>query len=253
MNFFGIKALFFNELERSNRTQIQSFLSPIISTLLYILVFGSVMSLRVGEINGTPYPIYIIPGLIILNAVGHSIFSASFGIFVPKFTGAIYENLAAPISYWEVIIAYVGAAAFKTLMVCFIVFCVTQLMTPYSLSHPFLMVFFLFFVVATFSLFGLLFGLFAQNFEQLHVIPSLVITPLTFLGGTFFSIASLPSFWQTVSLFNPLVYVIDTFRWTFFGVSQFSPRWGGAFIAIIFMLCFKSVMMIFRRGYGIRP
>ena len=220
VNFYAIKAIFKFEMSRTYRTPLQSFASPVIATVLYFVVFGSAIGNRMTPIDGISYGAFIVPGLIMLTVMTQSVANASFGIYFPKFLGTIYEHLSAPISSFEMVIGYVGAAATKSAGVGCIILAVSFLFVPLKIQHPLLMLAFLLATALCFSLLGFILGLWAKDFEQLNLVPALIITPLVFLGGSFYSIAMLPSLWQTVSLFNPAMYVISGFRWAFFGVSD---------------------------------
>ena len=220
MNFQAIRAIYTYEMNRTRRTIGQSIVSPVLSTSLYFVVFGSAIGSRMSEVGGVPYGAFIVPGLVMLSLFTQSIFNASFGIYFPKFTGTIYDILSAPVSYIEIGIAYVGAAATKSIILGVIILATARLFVPLEVLHPVTMITFLVLTAVTFSLFGFIIGIWAQGFEQLQFIPMLVITPLTFLGGSFYSIDMLPGVWRTVSLFNPVVYLISGFRWSFFGTSD---------------------------------
>ncbi|MEH6562360.1 MAG: ABC transporter permease, partial [Marinobacter sp.] len=220
MNFHGVKAIYNFEMSRMRRTLMQSVLSPVISTCLYFVVFGSAIGSRMGDIDSIEYAAYIIPGLVMLSLLMQSISNASFGIYMPKFSGTIYEVLSAPVSYVEVVLGYVGAAATKSVILGLIILATARLFVDYSVLHPFWMLSFLILTAVTFSLFGFIIGIWADGFEKLQIVPMMIVTPLTFLGGTFYSIDMLPEIWQTVSLFNPVVYLISGFRWAFYGVSD---------------------------------
>jgi ABC-2 type transport system permease protein len=239
-------------MARTWRTLLQSIISPIISTSLYFIVFGSAIGSRIDEIDGIPYGSFIVPGLLMLSLLTQSISNASFGIFFPKFSGTIYEVLSAPVSAREIILGYVGAATSKSLIVGFIILATAGLFVPLQIAHPFAMLFFLVMTCVTFSLLGFIIGIWADNFEKLQLIPSLVVTPLVFLGGSFYSISMLPPFWQTVTLFNPVVYLISGFRWSFYGVSDVNVATSIAMILFFLSIALVIVWQIFRTGYQLR-
>jgi ABC-2 type transport system permease protein len=252
MNYKGVKAIYLHEMDRMKRTLFQSLISPLISTSLYFVVFGSAIGSRITEVNGIPYGSFIVPGMIMLTLLTQSISNASFGIFFPKFTGTIYELLAAPISSFEIILGFVGAAASKSLIIGCIIIATAGMFVDLSIAHPFVMIFFLVLTAVTFSLFGFIIGFWADNFEKLQLIPILVITPLVFLGGSFYSIDMLPEFWQRVSLFNPVLYLVSGFRWSFYEISDVSML--TSLITIMFMLisCIIIISVSFAKGYKIK-
>ncbi len=252
MNIYAIRAIFKFELARFFRTLSQSIASPVLSTALYFIVFGSAIGSRMSDMNGVSYGAFIVPGLIMLSVLTESISNASFGIYLPRFTGSIYEVLSAPISAFEIVMGYVGAATAKSIMLGLIILIVSRFFVDYSVAHPFVMIAFLILISVTFSLFGFIIGLWAEGFEQLQIIPLMIITPLTFLGGSFYSIEMLPPFWQKVSLFNPIVYLINGFRWSFFGVADVSI--GASLSLTLFFLfgCLFIVWLIFKTGYKIK-
>ncbi|MBA2345992.1 MAG: ABC transporter permease, partial [Rubrobacter sp.] len=217
MNFHAIRAIYTFEMARTFRTILQSIVTPVISTSLYFVVFGAAIGSRITDVNGVSYGAFIVPGLIMLSLLTQSISNASFGIFFPKFTGTIYEILSAPVSYVEIVISYVGAAATKSMILGLIILATSGLFVPIEIAHPLWMITFLLLTSFTFSLFGFILGIWAEGFEKLQLVPFLIITPLIFLGGSFYSINMLPPFWQTVTLFNPVVYLISGFRWSFYG------------------------------------
>ncbi|MFP5406516.1 MAG: ABC transporter permease, partial [Gammaproteobacteria bacterium] len=223
MNVYAIKAIYRFEMARAFRTWMQSILSPVLTTSLYFVVFGSAIGSRITEVEGVSYGAFIVPGLIMLSLLTQSISNASFAIFFPKFTGTIYELLSAPVSAFEILLGYVGAAATKSIILGLIILATASLFVPLRIAHPFWMLLFLALTAVTFSLLGFIIGIWADNFEKLQVIPLLIITPLTFLGGSFYSIHMLPPFWQKVTLFNPVVYLISGFRWSFFDKSDIGP------------------------------
>lgn len=252
MNFYSIRAIYLFEMARTGRTLMQSIASPVISTSLYFVVFGSAIGSRMGDIDGVGYGAFIIPGLIMLSLLNESISNASFGIYMPKFSGTIYEVLSAPISYVEIVLGYVGAAATKSVIVGFLILLTARLFVAYEIDHPFWMFAFLVLTAVTFSLFGFIIGIWADGFEKLQIIPLMIITPLTFLGGSFYSISMLPPFWQTVTLFNPVVYLISGFRWSFYGVSDVNVGICLAAILGFLSLCIFIVWWIFKTGYRLR-
>ncbi|MDP8899906.1 MAG: ABC transporter permease, partial [Actinomycetota bacterium] len=222
MNFHAIRAIYVFEMARTFRTILQSIVTPVISTSLYFVVFGAAIGSRITDIDGVSYGAFIVPGLIMLSLLTQSISNASFGIFFPKFTGTIYELLSAPVSYVEIVISYVGAAATKSMILGLIILGTSGLFVPLEVQHPLWMLAFLVLTAVTFSLFGFLLGIWAEGFEKLQLVPFLIITPLIFLGGSFYSVDMLPPFWQTVTLFNPVVYLISGFRWSFYGIADVS-------------------------------
>lgn len=253
MNLESVKTLYRAEMARSLRTVLQSIVSPVLSTSLYFVVFGSAIGSRISEVNGVSYGAFIVPGLIMLMLLTQSVSNASFGIFFPRFSGSIYEVLSAPMSYWEVVAGYVGAAASKSLILGIIVLITARLFVPYSIEHPVMMAVFLVLTAATFSLLGFIIGIWADGFEKLQLVPLLVITPLTFLGGTFYSIDMLPPFWQAVTLANPVVYLVSGFRWSFYGISDVSPLISLGMIMLFLAAALSVVAWIFRTGYRLKP
>ncbi|MDQ3025561.1 MAG: ABC transporter permease [Pseudomonadota bacterium] len=239
-------------MARAFRTPLQSFLTPVITTSLYFVVFGAAIGSRMSEVNGVAYGAFIVPGLIMLSIFTESIANASFGIYFPKFTGTIYELLSAPVSAFEIVLAYVGAAASKSILLGLIILATSQLFVPIHILHPVWMVAFLVLTAATFCLFGFVIGILAQGFEQLNFVPMLVITPLTFLGGAFYSIDMLPPAWRTVSLFNPVVYLISGFRWSFYGTADVSVAVSLAATLAFFFVCLTAVAWIFKTGYRLK-
>lgn len=252
MNIYAIKAIFKFELARFFRTLFQSIASPVLSTSLYFIVFGSAIGSRMVEIDGVSYGAFIVPGLIMLSILTESISNASFGIYMPKYSGTIYEILSAPISAFEIVIGYVGAAATKSLILGLIILITARIFVSFSIAHPFWMVAFLVLTSVTFSLFGFIIGLWADGFEKLQIIPLMVITPLTFLGGSFYSINMLPPFWQKLTLFNPVVYLISGFRWSFYGVADVGVELSLAMTFLFLLICLVLVWLIFRSGYKIK-
>ena len=239
-------------MARTFRTLLQSIVSPVISTSLYFVVFGAAIGSRIQEVDGIPYGAFIVPGLIMLSLLTQSISNASFGIYFPKFTGTIFELLSAPISYLEIVTAYVGAAATKSIALGLIILVTASLFVPLRIEHPFWMLAFLVLTAATFSLFGFIIGIWANGFEQLQLVPLLIVTPLTFLGGSFYSIDMLPPVWHTISLFNPVVYLVSGFRWSFFGRADVSVEISLAATLGFLFVCLAIVGWIFRTGYRLK-
>jgi ABC-2 type transport system permease protein len=252
LNVHAIRAIYRFELARTFRTLVQSILSPVISTSLYFVVFGSAIGSRMAPIEGVSYGAFIIPGLIMLSLLTESISNASFGIYMPRFTGTIYELLSAPVSYVEIVIGYVGAAASKSLIIGCIILGTARMFVPFQVAHPVWMVAFLLLTSISFSLFGFILGLWANGWEKLQIIPILVITPLTFLGGSFYSISMLPPVWQKVTLFNPVVYLISGFRWSFFGLSDVSVGLSLGMTLLFLVACLAAVAWIFKTGYRLK-
>ena len=251
-NRHGVWAIYRFEMARAFRTPMQSFLTPVITTSLYFVVFGAAIGSGMREVNGVPYGAFIVPGLIMLSIFSESISNASFGIYFPKFTGTIYELLSAPVSAFEIVTAYVGAAATKSIVLGLLILLTANLFVPVTIAHPLWMATFLVLTAATFCLFGFVIGIVAQGFEQLNFVPMLVITPLTFLGGAFYSIDMLPPAWRTVSLFNPVVYLISGFRWSFYGTSDVGVGVSLAATLGFFVACLAAVAWIFRTGYRLK-
>ncbi len=252
MNWRGVWAIYKFEMARTRRTLMQSIVSPVISTSLYFVVFGSAIGSRITSIDGVAYGAFIVPGLIMLTLLTNSIANASFGIYFPKFIGTIYEILSAPVSSAEIVLGYVGAAATKSIILGLIILATAGFFVPLEIAHPLMMLFFLVLTAVTFSLFGFLIGIWADNFEKLQIIPLLVITPLTFLGGSFYSIHVLPPFWEKVTLFNPVVYLISGFRWSFYNVSDVSVGISLGMTAVFLALCLLLVWRIFKTGYRLK-
>jgi len=252
MNVHAIRAIYRFEMARTFRTITQSIASPVLSTSLYFVVFGSAIGSRMGEVGGVSYGAFIIPGLIMLALLNESISNASFGIYLPKWSGTIYELLSAPVSPLEVVIGYVGAAATKSVMLGVLILATARVFVPYEIAHPLWMAVFLLLTSVTFSLFGFVIGLWADDFQKLQVIPLMIVTPLTFLGGAFYSINMLPPVWQTITLFNPVVYLISGFRWSFYGVGDVGIVWSLAAIIGFLALCLGIVAWIFRTGYRLK-
>ena len=252
MNYQAIRVIYKYEMLRAWKTLMQTIASPVISTSLYFVVFGSAIGSRIQEIEGVSYGLFIVPGLVMLSLLTQSISNASFGIFFPKFTGTIYEVMSAPISFFEIVVGYVGAAASKSLILGTVILLTANLFVDLNIAHPVWMVAFLVLTCISFSLFGFIIGLWATNFEKLQLIPLLVITPLVFLGGSFYSVSMLPPFWQTVTLFNPVLYLISGFRWSFFEVSDVSVSVSLAMICIFLLACLALVWWMFKTGYRLR-
>ena len=252
MNLRGVFAIYKYEMARTGRTLLQSIVSPVISTALYFVVFGSAIGSRITEIDGVTYGAFIVPGLIMLSLLMHSVSNASFGIYFPKFTGTIYELLSAPVSYFEVVLGYVGAAATKSVMLGLIILATSFLFVPVQVAHPVWMLFFLLATGVTFSLFGFIIGIWADNFEKLQLVPLLVVTPLVFLGGSFYSINMLPPFWQNVSLFNPVLYLISGFRWSFYESGDVSVELSITMILVFLAFCIGTIWWIFKTGYRLK-
>ena len=251
-NRHGVLAIYRFELARFRRTLWQSLVTPVITTSLYFVVFGAAIGSRMSEVGGVSYGAFIVPGLIMLSLVTESLNNASFGIYLPRFTGTIYEVLSAPVSAYEIVLAYVGAAATKSMILGLVILTTASAFVPMHIQHPVWMLTFLLLTAATFSLFGFIIGIWAKGFEQLQFIPMLVITPLTFLGGAFYSIDMLPPAWRTVSLFNPIVYLISGFRWSFYGVADVEVGISLAATLGFFLLCLGGVVWIFRTGYRLK-
>lgn len=252
MNVHAIKAIFAFELARFFRTLSQSIASPVLSTSLYFIVFGSAIGSRMTDMNGISYGAFIVPGLIMLSVLTESVSNASFGIYMPRFTGTIYEVLSAPISAFEIVLGYVGAAATKSIILGVIILITSRLFVDFTVMHPMWMIAFLVLTSVTFSLFGFIIGLWADGFEKLQIIPLMVITPLTFLGGSFYSIDMLPPFWRQVSLFNPVVYLVNGFRWSFFGTADVGVAMSLGLTLAFLGICLVVVWWIFRTGYKIK-
>lgn len=252
MNWQAVKAIYGFELARAWRTLMQSIASPVLSTSLYFVVFGAAIGSRMVEIDGVSYGAYIVPGLIMLTVLNESTSNASFGIYMPKFTGTIYEILSAPVSALEIVLGYVGAAATKSVILGLIIIITARLFVDYSIEHPVWMLAFLILTAISFSLFGFIIGIVAESFEQLQVVPMMVITPLAFLGGSFYSISMLPPLWQTVTLFNPVVYLVSGFRWSFYGVSDVSVGISLSMILVFMTACLAVIAWLFKSGYKIK-
>ena len=252
MNVQAVKAIYLFEMARTGRTLLQSIVSPVIATSLYFIVFGSAIGSRITEIEGVSYGSFIVPGLIMLSLMTQSVSNASFGIFFPKFTGTIYELLSAPVSYFEIVLGYVGAAATKSIILGLIILATAGFFVPLQIAHPLWMLLFLVLTSFTFSLFGFIIGIWADNFEKIQIIPLLIVTPLVFLGGSFYSIDMLPPFWQNVTLFNPVLYLISGFRWSFYEIADVSMATSLAMITGFLATCMLIVWWIFKTGYQLK-
>jgi ABC-2 type transport system permease protein len=253
MNLRGAYAIYRYEMSRTGRTLLQSIVSPVISTSLYFVVFGAAIGSRITQIEGIPYGSFIVPGLVMLMLLTQSTANASFGIYFPKFVGTIYEILSAPISAFEIVLGYVGASATKSILLGSIIMITAALFVPLRIEHPVWMIAFLVLTAVTFSLLGFIIGIWAAGFEQLQFIPLLIITPLTFLGGTFYSISVLPPLWQKIALFNPLVYLISGFRWSFYGIADVNVGVSLVMVALFLSVCLAIVWWIFRTGFRLKP
>jgi ABC-2 type transport system permease protein len=252
MNGYAIQSIYRFEMARWFRTLVQSLLSPVISTSLYFIVFGAAIGGRISQIDGVSYGAFIVPGLIMLSVLTESIANASFGIYMPRYSGTIYEVLSAPISFVEIVTGYVGAAATKSLLLGLIILATARLFVPFTIEHPLWMVAFLTLTSVTFSLFGFIIGIWASGWEKLQVVPIMIITPLTFLGGSFYSISMLPPFWQKVTLFNPVVYLVNGFRWSFYGIADVSVGLSLAMTLGFMVVCLVAIAWIFKTGYRLK-
>ena len=252
MNLHAVRAIYGFEMARTRRTLMQSVISPVISTSLYFVVFGAAIGSRIQEVGGISYGAFIVPGLVMLSLLTQSISNASFGIYFPKFVGTIYELLSAPVSYFEIVLSYVGAAATKSMILGLIILATAGLFVPLQIAHPLWMVLFLVLTSVTFSLLGFIIGIWADNFEKLQVVPLLIVTPLTFLGGSFYSVEMLPPFWQMVTLFNPVVYLVSGFRWSFYGIADVSVAISLAMTFVFMAICVAIVAWIFKTGYRLK-
>ena len=252
MNLYAVRAIYRFEMNRTRRTLLQSVVSPVISTSLYFVVFGAAIGSRMAQVDGIGYGAFIVPGLVMLSLLTQSISNASFGIYFPKFVGTIYELLSAPVSAFEIVLGYVGAAASKSVILGLIILATARLFVPFGIVHPGWMLAFLLLTSVTFSLFGFIIGIWADSFEKLNLVPLLIVTPLTFLGGSFYSVGMLPPFWQTVTLFNPVVYLVSGFRWSFFGVSDLSPGTSLGMTFAFMAACLAGIGWIFKTGYRLK-
>ena len=252
MNWYGLKAIYFHEMDRLRRTLFQSLVAPVISTSLYFIVFGSAIGSRITEIEGVSYGSFIVPGMIMLTILTQSISNASFGIFFPKFTNTIFEILAAPLSSFEIILGFVGAAATKSLIIGCVIIATANFFVEMNIAHPFVMIFFLLLTSITFCMFGFIIGLWADNFEKLQLVPILVITPLVFLGGSFYSINMLPEFWQKISLLNPVLYLVSGFRWSFYEIADVSIYTSLITVFLFLISCLLVITISFAKGYKIK-
>ncbi len=252
MNFQAIKAIYFYEMARTGRTLMQSVISPVISTTLYFVVFGAAIGSRISEVDGVSYGAFIVPGLIMLSLMTQSLSNAAFGIYFPKFTGTIYEILSAPVSFFEITVAYVGAAATKAVFVGSIIFVTATFFVPIEVQHPAWMLAFFLLTATTFSLLGFIIGIWADTFEKLQFVPLLIVTPLAFLGGSFYSISMLPEFWQKVTLANPVVYLISGFRWSFYGKADVSLALSLSMTLLFLVICLAIIRWIFKTGYKLK-
>ncbi|MGH6768552.1 MAG: ABC transporter permease [Xanthobacteraceae bacterium] len=252
MNWRAVRAIYTFEMARTGRTLMQSILSPVLSTSLYFVVFGGAIGSRITEVEGVGYGSFIVPGLIMMLLLTQSVMNASFGIYFPRFTGTIYELLSAPLSFVEIVLGYVGAAATKSIILGVLILATAGFFVPVSVAHPFWMIVFLVLTAVTFSLLGFIIGIWADGFEKLQIVPLLVITPLTFLGGTFYSINMLPPFWQTVTLFNPIVYLVSGFRWSFYEIADVDIGVSLGMTLLFLILCLIAIWWIFKTGYRLK-
>ncbi|QJU56526.1 ABC transporter permease [Sphingomonas sp. AP4-R1] len=252
MNLPAIRAIYLFELARTWRTLFQSIFTPVLTTSLYFVVFGSAIGGRMHEVNGVPYGAFIIPGLMLLTILSESISNASFGIYLPRFTGTIYELLSAPVGVAETLIGYVGAAATKSIILSLIILATARVFVPYHIVHPFWAVSFLLLITISFCLMGFILGCWADGFEKLQIVPLMVVTPLTFLGGTFYSIDMLPEPWRTITLFNPIVYLVNSFRWAFYDTADVDIRLSAALIVAFLAICLGVIAYIFKSGWRLR-
>lgn len=252
MNLRAVRAIYLFEMNRTWRTIAQSIVAPVVSTVLYFVVFGGAIGSRITEVDGVGYGTFIVPGLIMLSVLTQSVSNASFGIYIPRFTGTIYEVLSAPITFFEIVLGYVGAAATKSIILGLIILATASLIVPLKVAHPFWMMLFLVLTAVTFSLLGFIIGIWADSFEKLQVVPLLVITPLAFLGGSFYSINMLPPFWQNVTLFNPMVYLISGFRWSFYEIADVSLEVSLGMVTLFLVVCLLMIRWIFKTGYRLK-
>jgi ABC-2 type transport system permease protein len=252
MNLRAVRSIYLFEMSRTLRTIGQSIVAPVVSTVLYFVVFGGAIGTRITEVDGVSYGTFIVPGLIMLSVLTQSVTNASFGIYMPRFTGTIYELLSAPLSYFEIVLGYVGAAATKSIILGLIILATASLIVPLQIAHPFWMLLFLVLTALTFSLFGFIIGIWADSFEKLQIVPLLVITPLAFLGGSFYSIEMLPPFWQKVTLFNPMVYLISGFRWSFYEIADVAVGTSLGMVSLFLVACLIMIRWIFKTGYRLK-
>ncbi len=252
MNIYAVRAIYYFEMARALRTLMQSIASPILSTSLYFVVFGAAIGSQIGEMEGVSYGAFIIPGLVMLSILTESVSNASFGIYMPRFAGTIYEVLSAPVSYVEILLGYVGAAATKSIVLGLLILATARLFVPYEIEHPVWMLGFLILTSVTFSLFGFILGVWADGFEKLQIVPLMIITPLTFLGGSFYSINMLPPIWQKITLLNPVVYLVSGFRWSFYGVADVNIYVCLGMTVLFLLICIAIVGWIFRTGYRLK-
>lgn len=252
MNFYAVRAIYYFEMARALRTLMQSIASPVLSTSLYFVVFGAAIGSQIGEMEGVSYGAFIIPGLVMLSILTESISNASFGIYMPRFAGTIYELLSAPVSYIEILVGYVGAAATKSIVLGLLILATARLFVPYEIEHPVWMIGFLVLTAVTFSLFGFIIGVWADGFEKLQIVPLMIVTPLTFLGGSFYSINMLPPIWQKITLLNPVVYLVSGFRWSFYGVTDVNLYVCLGMTVLFLVICIAIVGWIFKTGYRLK-
>jgi|SRR5665213_819490 len=252
MNIHAVRAIYMYEMARTGRTLFQSIVSPVISTSLYFIVFGAAIGSRISQIEGVPYGAFIVPGLIMLMLLTQSVTNASFGIYFPRFVGTIYELLSAPVSSFEIVLGYVGAAATKSIILGLLILATSALFVPLRIEHPLWMLAFLVLTAVSFSLLGFILGIWADGFEKLQIVPLLIITPLTFLGGTFYSTSVLPPLWRTVTLFNPIVYLISGFRWSFFGIADVNIEVSLAMTLLFLAICMTIIWWFFKTGYRLK-
>ena len=252
MNWRAVKAIYTFEMARTGRTLMQSILSPVLSTSLYFVVFGGAIGSRIAEVEGVGYGSFIVPGLVMMTLLTQSVMNASFGIYFPRFTGTIYEILSAPVSFVEIVLGYVGAAATKSIILGILILATAGFFVPLRIAHPFWMLAFLVLTAMTFSLLGFIIGIWADGFEKLQIVPLLVVMPLTFLGGTFYSISMLPPFWQTVTLFNPIVYLVSGFRWSFYEIADVGVGISLAMALGFLAICLVTIWWIFKTGYRLK-
>jgi ABC-2 type transport system permease protein len=252
MNIEAVRAIYSFEMSRWGRTLMQSIVSPVLSTSLYFIVFGAAIGSRISQVDGVGYGSFIVPGLVMMTLLTQSTLNASFGIYFPRFTGTIYEHLSAPVSPFEIVLGYVGAAATKSVLLGLLILVTASLFVPVHIAHPFWMLAFLFLTAVTFSMLGFIIGSWADGFERLQIVPLLIITPLTFLGGTFYSVKMLPPVWQTVTLFNPIVYLVSGFRWSFYEISDVNVGMSLLMTSIFLTVCMAAIWWIFKTGYRLK-